>query len=172
MPFALKGATKSDRLSSSVYKQPAELYEINTYRLLEASWPMTTPRFYFGDISNETSDLIIITERVAFKDFDCNNFGKPAKEKKEPLPAFEIEGPYDKGIDYNLRGVEQDYCACLITVGARMAGLSKSGVMGSYDLMNELFASLPDPQQPGVLGCQPQGRLGREPQTVQGQTRL
>merc|ERR1719323_1394314 len=109
VPFALEGATKSDRLSSSVNKQPAELYEINTYRLLEASLGVKTPRFYFGDISNETSNWIIITERINFHDFNGNNFGKPTKETPKPLQAFEIEGPYDKCIDYTLRGKPADY---------------------------------------------------------------
>jgi len=163
VPFALEGVTKSDRMSSSVNKQPAELYEINTYRLLEATLPMKTPTFYFGDISNETSNWIIITERVAFKDFDCNNFGKPTKEKKELLPAYEVEGPYDKCIDYNLRGNEKDYYACLIQVGARMAGLSKTGKLGSEELMKVSFNSHPDPSDPMFWGLNPNGSTGENP---------
>jgi len=163
IPFALEGATKSDRMSSSVNKQPAELYEINTYRLLEASLPMKTPTFYFGDISNETSNWIIITERVAFKDFDCNNFGKPTKEKKESLPPFEVEGPYDKCIDYNLRGVEKDYYACLISVGAKMAGAAKAGKLGNEDLMKASFAWHPDTKEPMFWGLNPSGSSGENP---------
>eukprot|EP00413_Alexandrium_margalefii_P009225 CAMPEP_0204533570 /NCGR_PEP_ID=MMETSP0661-20131031/12360_1 /ASSEMBLY_ACC=CAM_ASM_000606 /TAXON_ID=109239 /ORGANISM="Alexandrium margalefi, Strain AMGDE01CS-322" /LENGTH=640 /DNA_ID=CAMNT_0051539927 /DNA_START=66 /DNA_END=1988 /DNA_ORIENTATION=- len=163
VPFALEGATKSDRMSSSVNKQPAELYEINTYRLLEATLPMKTPTLYFGDISNETSNWIIITERVAFKDFDCNNFGKPTKEKKEPLPAYQVEGPYDKCIDYNLRGNEKDYYACLIHVGAKMAGLSKAGKLGNEDLMKVSFAYHPDPNEPMMWGLNPNGSTGENP---------
>merc|ERR1719433_2054506 len=53
VPFPLSGPTKSDRLSSSVYKQMMDLSEINAYRILEASFPMKTPKYYFGDISNE-----------------------------------------------------------------------------------------------------------------------
>ena len=28
--------------------------------------PMKTPQFYYGDISNETSNFILITERIPF----------------------------------------------------------------------------------------------------------
>merc|ERR1719399_1850421 len=91
VPFPFDGATKTDRLSSSVNKQPAELYEVNAYRMLEAYLPMRTPRFYFGDISNETSNWIIITERIDFHDFNGNNFGPPKASRPARLPAFCIE---------------------------------------------------------------------------------
>jgi hypothetical protein len=163
VPFALEGVTKSDRMSSSVNKQPAELYEINTYRYLEALLPMKTPTFYFGDISNETSNWIIISERVAFKDFDCNNFGKPTKEKKEPFAAFEVEGPYDKCIDHNLRGNEKDYYQCMMRVGAQMAGCAKAGKLGSEDLLSKAFMYHPDPNDMGQWGVWPDGPTGENP---------
>jgi len=166
VPFALEGVTKGDRMSSSVNKQPAELYEINTYRMLEALLPMKTPTFYFGDISNETSNWIIITERVAFKDFDCNNFGKPTKEKKDPLPAYEIEGPYDKCIDYNLRGNEKDYYQCMMRVGAKMAGYTKAGKLGNTELLKASFAYHPDPSDKGQWGMWPDGPTGGDPKQI------
>jgi len=165
VPFALEGATKSDRLSSSVYKQPAELWEINTYRLLEATLPMKTPKFYYGDISNETSNWIIITERIDFHDFDGNNFGKPLK-KKDPLPAFQIEGPYDKCIDHNLRGNEKDYYSCLIRVGAKMAGMHKAGKMGPHEILAKSFAWHPDPSDPAAWGVNPNASTGEVPKQM------
>ena len=63
LPFVPEGATKSERLSSSVSKQPAQLYEINAYRLMEAAFPVKTPKFYFGDFDDEASSLCIITVR-------------------------------------------------------------------------------------------------------------
>ena len=35
-------------------------------RLAETKLPVSTPKFYYGDISNETSNYILITERVPF----------------------------------------------------------------------------------------------------------
>ena len=35
-------------------------------RLAETKLPTQTPKFYYGDISNETTNYIIITERVPF----------------------------------------------------------------------------------------------------------
>merc|ERR1712012_358526 len=60
VPFMMTPAIKTDRLSSSVYKQPMDFCEIQTYRLLEAALPLKTPKFYYGDISNETSNFILI----------------------------------------------------------------------------------------------------------------
>jgi hypothetical protein len=55
VPFALTQKTKIDRMSSSVNKQPQELYEINTYRLVEGTLHVKTTRYYIADISNKTS---------------------------------------------------------------------------------------------------------------------
>ena len=40
--------------------------DYNSARLAETKLPMPTPKFYYGDISNETSNYILITERVPF----------------------------------------------------------------------------------------------------------
>ena len=68
IPHSMDTATQSDRLSSSVNKQPMEFYELNSSRLLEASLPVKIPKYYFADISNETSNWILITESVSFHD--------------------------------------------------------------------------------------------------------
>lgn len=165
VPFPYEGVTKNDRLSSSVNKQPAELYEINAYRYLEATLPMKTPRFYFGDISNTTSNWILITERIDFFDFDGNNFGKPSGEIPRPLPPFVIEGPYDKCIDTgNLRGDHEEYYLLLTRVGAKMAGLAKSGQMGSEELLMTSFRACPDHNNPALWGMNPVAASGEPPQ--------
>ena len=69
VPHAMTKDTKSDRLSSSVLKQPMDFFEINTYRVAETLLPMQTPKFYYGDISNETSNYILITERIPYSGF-------------------------------------------------------------------------------------------------------
>mmetsp|Transcript_50400 Transcript_50400/g.90498 ORF Transcript_50400/g.90498 Transcript_50400/m.90498 type:complete len:452 (-) Transcript_50400:147-1502(-) len=167
VPFAASGKTMSDRLSSSVNKQPAELYEINAYRYLEATLPMKTPRFYFGDISNETSNWIIITERIDFHDFNGNNFGKPSAETPKPLPPYEIEGPYDKCIDAgNLRGDHEEYYLLMTRVGARMAGLARNGAYGSQDLLKIAFRASPDHTKPALWGLNPDAATGEPPKQV------
>lgn len=141
VPFPLEGVTRSDRLSSSVNKQPQELYEINTYRLLEASLPLKTPRFYYGDICKESSNWILITECVPFSDKAKINFGKPTA-KKAPLKPFQIEGPYDKCVDHNLRGDPLEYYLVLVRGGAMIAGLYKAGKLGSREKLRDNFSDM------------------------------
>ena len=81
-----------------------DFYEINAYRLIEASMPIKIPKFYFGDISNESSNFILITERVPFT-------GMP------PLKPFEIEGPYVKCKDFEMNGTDKDHYCLLMQVG-------------------------------------------------------
>lgn len=161
VPFPLEGKTKMDRISSSVNKQPAELYEINAYRYLEATLPMKTPRFYFGDISNETSNWIIITERIAFHDFNGVNFGPPGPTP-DPLAPYEIEGPYDKCVDKgNLRGKAEEYYLLVTRVGAQMAGMAKTGAFGSEDLLKASFRASPDSNNPMMWGMNPGASTGK-----------
>jgi len=166
VPHPLGGATRTDRLSSSVNKQPSELHEINAYRLLESVLPMKTPRFYFGDISNETSNWIIITERIDFHDFEGINFGPPPPNRPPALPAFQIEGPYDKCIDYNLRGEPEEYYMLMTRVGAKMAADAKAGKMGSEELLSKSFRPSPDPKDLTVWRMNPKGASGEAPKQV------
>lgn len=131
IPHAYEGATQSDRLSSSVNKQPMELYELNANRLLEATLPVKIPKYYFGDISNETSNWILITEQIPFADWEPLDFeGKFVGKRRASLAPYMIEGPYDKCMDWCLRGSPIEYYMALVRAGARMAGLHKAGKMG------------------------------------------
>jgi hypothetical protein len=170
VPHPLEGVTKQDRLSSSVNKQPSELYEINAYRLLEAILPMKTPKFYYGDISNETSNWIIINERIDFHDFLGQNFGRP-KARLPALPAWEIEGPYDKCIDHNLRGDPKEYYMLMTYVGAKMAALSKTGKMGSEALIQGSFGPSGDPADLKAWGMNPAACSGELPKQVMMKTK-
>lgn len=127
VPFAMTKETKTDRISSSVYKQPSDLQEINTYRLLEWALPVKTPKYYFGDVSNETSNFILITARIPFA-------GVGAGGAKPPGP-MEVEGPYDKCKDWQLRGAPQEYYVLLMQASAKIAGAHKSGRMGSEEFL-------------------------------------
>eukprot|EP00421_Protoceratium_reticulatum_P059210 CAMPEP_0168504022 /NCGR_PEP_ID=MMETSP0228-20121227/76156_1 /TAXON_ID=133427 /ORGANISM="Protoceratium reticulatum, Strain CCCM 535 (=CCMP 1889)" /LENGTH=488 /DNA_ID=CAMNT_0008521095 /DNA_START=48 /DNA_END=1515 /DNA_ORIENTATION=- len=148
VPFPLSGATHSDRLSSSFYKQTMDFLEIETYRLLEAALPFPTPRFYFGDISNETTNYILITEQVPFKEMH-------GIQKDVRLQPFEVEGPYDKCKDFNLRGSARDYYMVLLQKQARIAGVYKAGLVPRiYD---------EPPQEPEAYGLDPSRATGENP---------
>jgi len=118
--FPMTPATQTDRLSSSVYKQPMDFLELNTYRCLEGSLPVNTPKFYFGDISNETSNWVLITERVLFTEIHGIDLSKEMK-------PFDIEGPYDKCKDWMLRGEDKEYYLLLCDQHARIAAAYKQG---------------------------------------------
>jgi len=130
VPFACTPATMSDRLSSSVYKQPMDFAELNSYRLLEASFPMAIPKFYYGDISNETSNFILITERIMFADVGG---------RRQDLKPFEIEGPYDKCKDWQLRSPAKEYYMLLMEVSGQMAGYHKAGQLGDDKVLRLQF---------------------------------
>jgi len=152
VPFPCSGPTKSDRLSSSVYKQPMDLVEINTYRLVEARFPMQTPKFYYGDISNETSNFILITERIPYAEIHG---------RKNRLEPFEIEGPYDKCKDFQLRDSEKEYYVLLMQMTGRLAGVHKSGRFGNEDAVSANLTKPPaGPENPMAYGFNPVGSSG------------
>lgn len=162
IPHAMDQEHKSDRLSSSVNKQPMELHELNSSRLLEATLPVKIPRFYFGDISNETSNWILITEQVPFEKNEALDFAGVTKgQPKELLKPFQIEGPYDKCMDWTLLGDARDYYLALIKCGARMAGLAKAGKFGDPAVVALHFANMENlpmqhwGMQPGCSGQPP-----------------
>jgi len=156
IPFPLQGATASDRQSSSVYKQPMDLFEINTYRLLESVLPVQTPKYYYGDISNETSNYILITERVDFSEINGKRNGD--------LAPFQIEGPYEKCKDWMLRGPDKDYYMLLVKMHAKIAGAHKVGKLGAD---SSLTGSLRIASTSGNdYGLNPSGPTGDDPKMV------
>lgn len=132
IPFSMDPETRSDRMAQSVATfQAGELGEINVSRLLEATLPFKIPKYYYGDFSNETTNWILITERIAFS---------PWSKKK--LQPFDIEPPYEKMMDWNLRGDPSEYYFELMRVGGRMAGHYKAGKLASIDQMDVPFGNL------------------------------
>mmetsp|Transcript_6958 Transcript_6958/g.19663 ORF Transcript_6958/g.19663 Transcript_6958/m.19663 type:complete len:657 (+) Transcript_6958:66-2036(+) len=164
VPFAMTPETKMDRISSSVYKQPMDMQEINTYRLLEASFPMKTPKYYYGDISNETSNFILITARIPYAEM-----GEEVVGKRKLAPG-EVEGPYDKCKDaLQLRGPPEDYYMLLMVTAARIAGLHKRGKMCSQEVLRASLRGLPaDPNNPQAWGVNPSAATNEAPSTMKG----
>jgi len=80
-------------MASSIMMQGGELGEISASRCLESRLPFRIPRYYYGDISNETTNFIIITERIPFG-------------QKEG--ANQIDPPYEKGRDWELKGTHEE----------------------------------------------------------------
>lgn len=76
--------------------------------MAETRLPTKTPKFYYGDISNETTNYILITERVPF-------VGLGGRKRRDVKP-FEVEGPYDKCKDYELRSEPKDYYTLIMEV--------------------------------------------------------
>jgi hypothetical protein len=164
IPYPMDAATKTDRLSSSVYKQPMDFYELNTYRLMDALFPFKIPKFYFGDISNETSNFILITERVKF----IQGFGDTKKKKRGDLKPYEVEGPYDKCKDWQLIAPDKEYYSLIVRKMARLAGYHKAGRLGDEGFLSTAFAPVPgDPNNPMAWGMQPGASSGQDlPQMV------
>lgn len=158
VPHPMDAATRSDRLSTSVNKQPMELFELNASRLLEATLPVKIPKYYFGDMSNLTSNWILITERIPFADPEPLDFeGKMATSGKRlgSLAAYAIEGPYDKCMDWTLRGSPAEYYLALVRSGARMAGKFKAGKMGDQAALAKHFEDMSN-KPPEVFGMRPE----------------
>mmetsp|Transcript_12955 Transcript_12955/g.40419 ORF Transcript_12955/g.40419 Transcript_12955/m.40419 type:complete len:662 (+) Transcript_12955:133-2118(+) len=157
VPFTMTPATKTDRLSSSVYKQPMDLCELQTYRLFEASLPVRTPKFYYGDISNETSNFVLITERIPYAEIDG---------RKDELRPFDIEGPYDKCKDFQLRGSVREYYLLLMRMMGRIAGAHKSGRFASEEVIAANLTRPPaGPENPMAYGFNPTGASGEPPES-------
>lgn len=169
VPYPLKGDTQTDRLSSSVNKQPMEFFEINTYRLFEAAFPTHVPKYYYGDISNETSNFILIMEQVPYGDMAGLEVkatkGPPTKYK--PRKPGEVEGPYTKCKDFQLAGPDRDYYMVIFTKFAMIAGQHKNGGFGSDDLLeNNLNKLFLDPADYEAWGMSPDWSTGENPRTL------
>jgi hypothetical protein len=159
VPYPMAPHLREDRITSSVTNQPNDFYEINASRLLEAKFPMKTPKYYFGDISSETSNFILIQERVNFAEI------KGRRKIKGRLDNNEIEGPYEKYTDFQLRGPPRDYYVLLMRQTGKMAGMYKTGRFGGRDFIKANFRFPPggalDPQ---AFGFNPHGVSGLAPQ--------
>mmetsp|Transcript_144349 Transcript_144349/g.462430 ORF Transcript_144349/g.462430 Transcript_144349/m.462430 type:complete len:568 (-) Transcript_144349:94-1797(-) len=108
IPWPNKDKTRSDRMLATLLSQAyGERAEINASRLLESRLTVRVPKFYFGDISNESTNWILITERIPFDQTEGENKVDPA---------------YEKCRDWELKGDVRDYYYLLVRVGARVSG--------------------------------------------------
>jgi len=153
VPYPLTPQTKTDRLSSSVLKQPMDFSEINTYRLMEDNLPCEVPKFYYGDISNKTSNFILITSRIPYSDFGASG--------RRQLQPFEIEGPYDKCKDYDLRSSAKYYYGLIVAQLAKIAGYDHSGKLGEDKVISTLCNINPGP--PEAFGVDHNAATGQPP---------
>merc|ERR1719330_619787 len=80
-PYPMEGARRSDRMNSSAMLQQ-DCMEVDALRLLEADLPFRVTKYYFADISFDTSNFISLTEFV--------NYGNPQKPLKDFQP-WEVE---------------------------------------------------------------------------------
>jgi len=124
IPWPLEGKTRSDRMASSVMQQGMEVGEINASRLLESRLPFRIPRYYFGDVCNETTNFIIITERIPFGQQEGDN---------------KIDPAYEKGRDWELQGTSEEYYYLLIREGSKMAGMYRAGKLAPLEVLDKLF---------------------------------
>lgn len=167
VPFAMTKETQSDRVSSSVYKQPMDFHEINTYRLMESSLPVKTPKYYYGDISPETSNFILITARIPYAEVGSAEVGKM---KMEP---YQIEGPYDKCKDvYQLRGPAFDYYRLLVEASAKIAARDKAGKMLPREMQKITGQVAPDTSDKSGWGFVDFKPSGTDPATLLPQLQL
>jgi len=121
---------KNDRMNSSVNLQPGDLAENDAYRLLEATLPFPMPKYYFGDISNTTTNFCLITEFIPFG------------SKKKPIEDFnplEVEPAYDKFLDDEQLSDPVEYYRLMTKANATMAGWYKAGKLGDKEKMLMFF---------------------------------
>merc|ERR1712194_653519 len=140
-PFRLD-KNMSNRMSSAVMLQPADLAEVDCCRYFEAAMPFPIPKLYFGDISNKSTNFILITE--------CINYGD---SKKKAFAPFEIEPAYEKFLDdeqFENNGLE--YYQVLIESNAALAGYYHAGKLGDIKKLDTLImdasAGTPAPLNP------------------------
>eukprot|EP00747_Dinoflagellata_sp_TGD_P182272 gnl/TRDRNA2_/TRDRNA2_36459_c0_seq1.p1 gnl/TRDRNA2_/TRDRNA2_36459_c0~~gnl/TRDRNA2_/TRDRNA2_36459_c0_seq1.p1 ORF type:complete len:593 (+),score=127.09 gnl/TRDRNA2_/TRDRNA2_36459_c0_seq1:75-1853(+) len=124
IPFPLDGKTRSDRMASSIMQQGQDIGEINAHRLFESRLPFEIPRYYFGDVSNETTNWILITQQIPF--------GQRVDDRV-------YDPPYEKGRDWELKGTSDEYYFLLLKRGAKMCGAYKAGELSPQEVMDKLY---------------------------------
>uniref|UniRef100_A0A7S0FN85 Uncharacterized protein n=1 Tax=Pyrodinium bahamense TaxID=73915 RepID=A0A7S0FN85_9DINO len=139
IPFPMVGKTASDRMASSVMQQGSDIMEINASRLLESRLPFPIPKYYYGDVSNETTNWIQITERIPFG---------------EKVGDRQFDPAYDKMKDWELKGTAEEYYYLLIKVGAQMAGAYKAERLASFEELHKFWDS-PEWRGPEMWGMGP-----------------
>jgi len=128
----------NERVKNSYNGMPDES-EILVNRLLGPALPFKIPKYYFGDISYETSNYILISEKLNYKTTSWAEGGKDMH-----IEPFEIEPRIVKFKDYEMPqdGFEQ-YQAAMLNLGRMVAEFHKGG-LGQKELVFHLFPRGPD----------------------------
>lgn len=100
--------------------------EIRANHDLARHFPFRTAKFYFGDICRETSDWILITERIPFGKRGTFEMGKCLEDNNKPYELYPVCGKYQ---DWLLPNPAEFYCCIFRTIG-RMGAWDK---LGAYD---------------------------------------
>jgi len=148
----------TDRISSSVYKQGMDFGEINAYRLFESSFPFKVPKYYFGDISNESSNYILILSRIPFA-------GLSRPDNKGSLRPFQVEGPYGKCRDFELMGDPFEYYSLIMRQLGKVAGRDKLGFAGDPAVCDRLFGTITEVREQCWESIKP-GPTGENPTSL------
>jgi len=128
LPFAFDGKNKYDRMQISINQQPGDLAEVDSYRLLEASLPFRMPKYYYADISNETTNFILITECIPFGD-----------KNREHFAPYEVQPAYRKFFDAKQFKDPLEYYLEMTRRNAEMAGWYKAGKLGDHAAIAQFF---------------------------------
>lgn len=97
--------------------------EINFYRWLSPHIPFPGPKYYFGDLSRESTEAILINACVEWPEAGKTDFG-----------PYEVFPPCEKCEDYTLT-CPQDYYFAVMRRCGTFAGLAKADRLGD-DLKN------------------------------------
>lgn len=144
MPFPYEGSSKSDRMQISVNQQPQDLQEVDAYRLLEGRLPFPIPKYYFADVSNQSTNFILITECILFAD---------RKKKVEDLAPNEVEPSYRKFFDDIQFKDPLEYYMVMSKQNATMAGWYKTGKLGDPVELDKYFPDVTKAGCPGPLSA-------------------
>jgi len=123
---------QNERKKNSFDVMPDES-EILVNRLLGPAFPFKIPKYYFGDISHETSNYILISEKIAYKTAPWLEGGRDMR-----IEPYEIEPRIVKFKDYEMPedGFRQ-YEAAMRALG-RMVAAYHEGGLGSKELLLHL----------------------------------
>jgi len=121
------------RFILSCQNEGMEFQECTVYRFMGPIFPFKIPKYYFGDICRETTNYVLITEKVLFGG-SAEYMG--ARGKKDFKP-YEIMSVSEKYFDFNLEPrMRYEMYFCLMRAQARVAAWD---MLGKFDsLPNEV----------------------------------
>jgi len=135
---------QNERTKNSFNSMPDEP-EIMVNRLFGPTLPFRIPKYYYGDISYETSNYILISEKIPYKTTSWLEGGKDMV-----LAPNEVEPRIVKFKDYEMpKDGKEQYVAAMRCLG-RMAAEYHSGGLGPKEVLMHLFLRMPDSPLEGM----------------------